>query len=182
MSENLPGEDLDAAACQQELRELRATVALLRERLEEREDLARQRIDDESLAARQETTHLEQMIAALRAELEATRREQEVRIQEGCSSRDEEIRQLRETIALLRDRLEEAAPVVERAQRDQSASDLNRHLQSTVQKMRQQLEHLWAVHKAQLEERDQEHDRERRQLQETIEALRGELEAQHGRS
>lgn len=131
--------------------------------------------------ARRELKQLQDTIAALRNELEESVAAQEQAVQVACASRDAENRQLRKTVENLRTKLEEltAAPKGEPPEL-KAAHELTRHLEATIQKMREQLEVVWDE-KAQLEaELRREFEAERRLLQDTVAALREELEGRHG--
>ena len=130
--------------------------------------------------ARRELKQLQDTIGALRNELEESVAAREAAVEVACASRDAEIRQLHKTVANLRGRLEEvtAAPKGEPPEL-KAANELARHLEATIQKMREQLETVWDE-KAQAEEAlRREFEAERRLLQDTVAALRDELEGGH---
>jgi len=136
---------------------------------------------EELAAARAETRELRATIDVLRAELDDAVRAREAAVTAACEVRDAEIRQLRDTVARLREDLEERAlaPRVD-PQRLEASEDIVRHLQGTVNKMRDQLEAQWAKNSDEVAALRRDFEQERRQLQDTVAKLRAELEGGRG--
>lgn len=171
----------DPAAARAMVRDLRATIAALRDELEARALEAQEGYRESTSEAAREIVHLQDMIASLRGELEAAQNAREVAIHEACAERDGEIKQLRETVAQLREELEALQPLKEKdPEAEMATADYARHLQTTVQRMREQLEKQWSTNSANVSDLHHEFEKERRQLQDTISALRTELEETRG--
>ena len=99
---------VEADATTRELRDLRNTIAALRQTVEEARAGADQRVQEAVAAAQYEVSQLKATTAALRDALEQERNSKETRVREALRGANDEIAQLKSAISALRDSLEKA--------------------------------------------------------------------------
>jgi chromosome segregation ATPase len=103
-----PGTFVEADSTSRDMRDLRNTIAALRQTVEETRATTDQKVQEAVAASQYEITQLRATTAALRQALEEERANSNARVRDALRAANDEIAQLKAAVSALRESLEKA--------------------------------------------------------------------------